>query len=67
MTPGIWFSTSPFEGKTHWCQTYFPLCDIIVRKKGDLLRGSVDCRPMEEDHRAIVISINLEGLQNDET
>ena len=61
MTPGIWFSTSPYEGRTHWEQTYFPLFDIISTRRGEKLRGRLESQPMEDDHRALIIALTIGG------
>jgi hypothetical protein len=66
MTPGKWFSTSPFEGKTHWEHTLFPLIDIKQMKAGDKLCGRLECHPMDADHRALEIKLKLQNSEPDD-
>jgi hypothetical protein len=57
MTEGVWFSTSPYEGETHWQQTVFPLIDPFSSQSGDILIGNIRVRPIADDHRGLHITI----------
>ena len=53
MTEGVWFSTSPYEGGTHWHQTVFPLIEAFSSVNGDILKGNITVRPIADDHRGL--------------
>jgi hypothetical protein len=57
MTEEVWFSTSPYEGDTHWHQTVFPLIEPFNSVNGDILKGNIKVRPIPDDHRGLHISI----------
>jgi hypothetical protein len=59
MTEGVWFSTSPYEGDTHWHQTVFPLIEVFSSVNGDILKGSINVRPIPDDHRGLQITVMI--------
>jgi hypothetical protein len=61
MTEGVWFSTSPFEGDTHWHQTVFPLIEPLSSVNSDILKGNIKVRPIADDHRGLQITIEIDS------
>jgi hypothetical protein len=57
MIEGVWFSTSPYEGDTHWHQTVFPLVLPFSSVNSDILEGNIKVRPIPDDHRGLHITI----------
>ena len=56
----IVLKTGPYEQYTHWKQTVFYLKDVLPIKKGDLLKGTVACRPNAGNPRDLDIDIAYE-------
>ena len=59
MTKDRWFSTSPFEGDTHWHQTVFPILEKRLMTSGELIKSNITVRPTNDDHRGLHISISV--------
>jgi len=55
----IGFSTSPFARYTHWKQTIFYFVDTITVCKGEVIEGTISCKPNENNNRDLDIGFNL--------
>lgn len=55
----ISFSTGPFTKYTHWKQTVFYLNDVIVGHKGEVIEGSLSCKPNAKNPRDLDIGIEV--------
>ncbi|KAK3285548.1 Protein arginine N-methyltransferase 1 [Cymbomonas tetramitiformis] len=53
----IGFSTSPTARQTHWKQTVFYLEDELMVCEGEVLTGTMECRPNKKNHRDLDITI----------
>eukprot|EP00002_Diphylleia_rotans_P028120 TRINITY_DN5671_c0_g1_i1.p1 TRINITY_DN5671_c0_g1~~TRINITY_DN5671_c0_g1_i1.p1 ORF type:complete len:339 (+),score=89.23 TRINITY_DN5671_c0_g1_i1:69-1085(+) len=56
----IHFSTGPRAKYTHWKQTIFYLDDVLVMKKGEVLRGTLSSKPNEKNPRDLDIQLTYE-------
>jgi len=54
----VFFSTGPHSKYTHWKQTVFYLNEVLSMKKGEELRGEYNCKPNENNHRDLDLSIH---------
>ena len=59
MTEDTWFSTSPLEGDTHLHQTIFPVIESFKMKCGDILRGNIRVKPIDDDHRGLHVTLAI--------
>lgn len=59
MTPGEWFSTSPFHGATHWHQTFFQATERFGVSNGTRVSGTLKCFPHKNNYRGLQIDITL--------
>ena len=59
----VTFGTGPFDKATHWKQTVFYLPEDLCCEAGDVISGTLACRPNAKNHRHLDISIEygLEG------
>jgi len=55
----IYFSTGPQARYTHWKQTVFYMQDAITISKGEILEGTLNCKPNESNHRDLDIQISF--------
>lgn len=57
MDKPVRFGTGPADRYTHWKQTVFYLPEDMQVSTGDIIKGSITCRPNEKNHRDLDISI----------
>ena len=59
----IKFSTGPQAKYTHWKQTVFYLQDSLTVEVGEVVEGTLRCRPNAKNHRDLDIELayKLEG------
>ena len=55
----IGFSTSPFSAYTHWKQTIFYFKDPLTMNMGDLINGTIACRPNPHNNRDLDIEVEI--------
>ena len=51
------FSTGPHTKYTHWKQTVFYLPDVLTIEAGESIKGSLSCKPNEQNRRDLDIGI----------
>eukprot|EP00008_Paramoeba_atlantica_P005296 CAMPEP_0201486908 /NCGR_PEP_ID=MMETSP0151_2-20130828/10938_1 /ASSEMBLY_ACC=CAM_ASM_000257 /TAXON_ID=200890 /ORGANISM="Paramoeba atlantica, Strain 621/1 / CCAP 1560/9" /LENGTH=332 /DNA_ID=CAMNT_0047871775 /DNA_START=137 /DNA_END=1135 /DNA_ORIENTATION=+ len=56
----VLLSTSPYGTSTHWKQTVFYLQEPLRVCKGEVLRGTLSCRPNAMNHRDLDIQLSFE-------
>lgn len=56
----IRFSTGPHTKYTHWKQTVFYLKDVLTVEEGETIKGELDTRPSEKNHRDLDINISYQ-------
>ncbi|RKP12055.1 S-adenosyl-L-methionine-dependent methyltransferase [Piptocephalis cylindrospora] len=56
----IHFSTGPAAKYTHWKQTVFYTPDAMVVEAGDVIEGSITCKPNTDNPRDLDIDISYE-------
>lgn len=56
----IRFSTGPHTKYTHWKQTVFYLKDVLTVEEGETIKGELDTRPSEKNHRDLDITISYQ-------
>lgn len=54
------FSTGPHASYTHWKQTLFYFDDVLELDKGDIISGSLSCKPNKHNNRDLDIEINYD-------
>lgn len=62
----VYFTTSPYSEPTHWKQTVFYLDRSIFMDSGDVLNGSIACRPNKKNPRDLDIAIQY-AFKNKDT
>ena len=60
----IYIPTGPHEKSTHWQQASLNLRQALPLKNGDVIRGTIACRPNEKNSRDLDIAIEY-GIGND--
>lgn len=55
----IGFSTSPYCRYTHWKQTLFYLEDSLTVCEGEIIEGTIDCKPNKKNPRDLDIGLTL--------
>lgn len=55
----IGFSTSPYCRYTHWKQTLFYLEDSLTVCEGEIIKGTIDCKPNKKNPRDLDIGLSL--------
>ena len=61
----ILFSTGPHTKYTHWKQTVFYLQDVLTVEAGEEIKGELDTRPSEKNHRDLDIKITYKLTTDD--
>jgi len=56
----VHFSTGPRARYTHWKQTVFYLEDVLSIRQGEVLSGTVACKPNEKNPRDLDITFDYE-------
>jgi len=56
----IHFSTGPRARYTHWKQTVFYLEDVLSVRQGEVITGSIACKPNQKNKRDLDIVVNYE-------
>lgn len=56
----VTFSTGPFTQYTHWKQTVFYTRETLAVKKGEVIKGEIECRPNKKNHRDLDIEISFQ-------
>jgi len=56
----VTFSTGPAAEYTHWKQTVFYLKQALVVKKGEVMKGTFECKPNSDNHRDLDIELEIE-------
>lgn len=51
------FSTGPHTNYTHWKQTVFYISDALTVEAGEIIDGTLDCKPNAENRRDLDIEI----------
>jgi len=56
----IYFSTGPRSRYTHWKQTVLYFEDVLSIRQGEIIVGTLSCKPNEKNNRDLDIVINYE-------
>jgi len=56
----VHFSTGPRSRYTHWKQTVFYLEDVLSIRQGEVITGSLSCKPNQKNKRDLDIVINYD-------
>ncbi|KAJ1912942.1 Nuclear SAM-dependent mono-and asymmetric methyltransferase, partial [Mycoemilia scoparia] len=56
----VYFTTGPYGKYTHWKQTVFYTKNTLSIAGGDIVRGTIDCKPNKGNPRDLDISISYE-------
>jgi protein arginine N-methyltransferase 1 len=61
----IRFSTGPHTKYTHWKQTVFYLQDVLTVEEGEEIKGELETKPSEKNHRDLDITISYKLMSDD--